>query len=234
MLKAEKLSKRYQDRAALSDLDLEVRPGEIYGLLGANGAGKSTTIRLFLNFTTPTSGRALVNGLEVSRAPLETKRHLAYIPEQVMLYPHLSGMENLTFFAALSGHDRYSREELRGLLRRSGLQDEAHDARVSTYSKGMRQKVGIAAALAKEARALLLDEPTSGLDPQAANEFTRLLGELAGEGVAILMATHDLFRAKEVGTRIGIMRRGVLRAELDPGTLDHAALERIYLDHMRD
>ncbi len=234
MLKAEKLSKNYNGAAALSELDLEVSSGEIYCLLGANGAGKSTTIRLFLNFIQPSSGRATVNGLDVTRAPLETKRHLAYIPEQVMLYPHLSGLENLEYFAALAGHRAYGRGELHEFLRWSGLQREAHDLRVSTYSKGMRQKVGIAVALAKRAGALLLDEPTSGLDPQAANEFAGLLRELRQEGVAILMATHDLFRAKEVGSRVGIMRRGVLRAELDPGELDHADLERIYLEHMHD
>ncbi len=234
MLQADALSKRYNGSAALSDLNLQVNPGEIYCLLGANGAGKSTTIRLFLNFIQPSSGRALVNGLDVSQAPLETKRYLAYIPEQVMLYPHLSGLENLAYFAALAGHAAYSGDELRGFLLRSGLQEEAHGERVSNYSKGMRQKVGIAVALAKKAGALLLDEPTSGLDPAASNEFSGLLAQLRGEGVAILMATHDLFRAKEVGTRVGIMRKGVLRAELDPGAMDHADLERIYLEHMHD
>ena len=234
MLKAEKLSKNYNGAAALSELNLEVNAGEIYCLLGANGAGKSTTIRLFLNFIQPSSGRALVNGLDVTREPLESKRFLAYIPEQVMLYPHLSGVENLEYFAALAGHDSYSRGDIEGFLRRSGLQDDAHHQRVSTYSKGMRQKVGIAVALAKKAGALLLDEPTSGLDPEASNEFSVLLKQLRDEGVAILMATHDLFRAKEVGTRVGIMRRGLLRADLDPSELDHADLERIYLEHMHD
>jgi len=234
MLKAEQLCKQYNGSAALSDLNLEVKPGEIYCLLGANGAGKSTTIRLFLNFIQPSSGRALVNGLDVTRAPLESKKVLAYIPEQVMLYPHLSGLENLEYFAALAGHEDYSRKELEAFLSRSGLQADAREQRVSTYSKGMRQKVGIAIALAKQARALLLDEPTSGLDPEASNEFSGLLQQLRGDGVAILMATHDLFRAKEVGSRVGIMRRGVLRAELDPSELDHADLERIYLEHMHD
>jgi ABC-2 type transport system ATP-binding protein len=234
MLKAEHLTKHYNGTTALSDLNLEVGSGEIYCLLGANGAGKSTTIRLFLNFIQPTAGRATVTGLDVAQAPLETKKFLAYIPEQVMLYPHLTGVENLKYFAALARHDGYSKEELRGFLRRSGLQEEAHDHWVSTYSKGMRQKVGIAVALAKQAEALLLDEPTSGLDPEASNEFSGLVQRLRGDGVAILMATHDLFRAKEVGSRVGIMRRGVLRAELDPSELDHVDLERIYLEHMHD
>lgn len=234
MLRAEKLTKRYNGTFALKELDLRVDPGEIYCLLGANGAGKTTTIQLFLNFVQPTAGRALVADMDVTEQPLETKRRLAYIPEQVMLYPHLTGRENLEYFAALAGHDRYGREELRAYLRRCGLREDAHDQRVSTYSKGMRQKVGIAIALAKQAGALLLDEPTSGLDPEASNEFSVLLGELREQGVAILMATHDLFRAKEIGTRVGIMRKGVLRVELDPSGLDHADLERLYLEHMHD
>ncbi len=234
MLKAERLSKSYNGTQALDDLNLEVAPGEIYCLLGANGAGKSTTIHLFLNFIEPTGGRALVNGLDVTEAPLESKRYLAYIPEQVMLYPHLSGLENLAYFAALAGHGEHADAELRAFLTRSGLQADAHDRRVSTYSKGMRQKVGIAIALAKKAGALLLDEPTSGLDPQASNEFSTIITGLRDTGVAVLMATHDLFRAKELGSRVGIMRRGVLRAELDPKALDHADLERIYLEHMHD
>lgn len=234
MLKAEALSKSYNGTDALKELTLEVKPGEIYCLLGANGAGKSTTIRLFLNFIEPTSGRAWVNGLDVTSEPLESKKHLAYIPEQVMLYPHLSGLENLEYFAALAGHDHYTPQDLRGFLTRAGLQNDAHGQRVSGYSKGMRQKVGIAIALAKQAGALLLDEPTSGLDPEAANEFSHLLRDLRSDGVAILMATHDLFRAKEVGSRVGIMRKGLLRAELDPAEIDHADLERIYLEHMRD
>jgi ABC-2 type transport system ATP-binding protein len=114
------------------------------------------------------------------------------------------------------------------------LQPEAADKRVSTYSKGMRQKVGIAIALAKNAKALLLDEPTSGLDPKAANEFSALLTTLSDDGVAVLMATHDLFRAKESGTRVGIMRQGRLVRTLDTIEVGHADLERIYLEHMHD
>ena len=168
MLEARNLSKSYNGDVALDGLNLDVQTGEIYGLLGANGAGKSTTIHLFLNFIQPSSGYAFLCGLDVTEKPLETKRHLAYIPEQVMLYPHLTGRENLEYFAALAGHGDHSSDGLAQLLRRSGLQDEAHDRRVSTYSKGMRQKVGIALALAKQASVLLLDEPTSGLDPGVA------------------------------------------------------------------
>ncbi|MBW7931434.1 MAG: ABC transporter ATP-binding protein [Gammaproteobacteria bacterium] len=233
MLEAIELKKSYGSHEALKGLNLRVGAGDIYCLLGANGAGKTTTINLFLNFVTPTSGEARVNGIDANADPLQTKRYLAYIPEQVMLYGNLSGLENLEYFARLGGHDGYSADDYRGFLQRVGLQEDAAARRVKTYSKGMRQKVGVAIALAKQARALLLDEPTSGLDPKASNEFSELLLQLKGEGAAILMATHDLFRAKETGTRIGIMRSGRLVQELSTDEVSHADLERIYLEHMR-
>lgn len=231
MLEANDLSKNYGTHEALKALNLTVNGGEIYCLLGANGAGKTTTINLFLNFISPSGGTARVNGLDVTEDPRGSKRYLAYIPEQVMLYGNLSGRENLAYFARLGGN-RYSDDEYTAFLHRCGLQADAMDKRVKTYSKGMRQKVGVAIALAKRAKALLLDEPTSGLDPKASNEFSALLLELKADGVAILMATHDLFRAKETGTRIGIMREGVLVRELDAGEVSHVDLERIYLEHM--
>lgn len=232
MLEAIDLKKTYGDHNALKGLNLSINAGDIYCLLGANGAGKTTTINLFLNFIDPSGGSAKVNGIDVTENPLETKKFLAYIPEQVMLYPNLTGLENIEYFARLGGHDEYSNDDLRGFLVRCGLQAEAADRRISTYSKGMRQKVGVAIALAKQAKALLLDEPTSGLDPKASNEFSELLKHLQSEGAAILMATHDLFRAKETGTRIGIMREGHLMQELSTGEVSHADIERIYLEHM--
>jgi ABC-2 type transport system ATP-binding protein len=231
MLEAVGLTKRYNGAVALDSLDLTIEPGEVFCLLGANGAGKTTTINLFLSFVEPTSGTARIGGLDVMRHPLETKKLVAYIPEQVMLYRNLTGRENLEYFTELAGR-RLSRQESLDLFARVGLAAEAADRRVGTYSKGMRQKVGLAVALAKRARALLLDEPTSGLDPQAANELTRLLEGLAADGVAVLMATHDLFRAKEAGTRVGIMKQGKLIRTLTTAEIGHADLERIYLDHM--
>lgn len=233
LLEARELVKEYGSLRAVDRLTLEVRAGEIYCLLGPNGAGKSTTINCFLGFTAPTSGRALVKGMEVSLHPVETKRSLAYIPEQVNLYRNLTGIENLEYLASLAGR-RLSRRELARILEEAGLQAEAVDRRVGTYSKGMRQKVAVALAMAKEAEVLLLDEPTSGLDPRAANEFGALLVRLRERGVAILMATHDLFRARETGDRVGIMNRGRLVRELTTAEIGHADLERIYLDHMHD
>jgi ABC-2 type transport system ATP-binding protein len=234
MLQATALTKRYNGVVALDALTLTVEPGEVFCLLGANGAGKTTTINLFLNFIEPTSGTAAINGLDVTKAPLETKKYLAYIPETVMLYKNLTGIENLEYFAALAGRPDYTRADLLRFFGEVGLAADAADRRVGTYSKGMRQKVGIAIALAKGAKALLLDEPTSGLDPKASNEFSALLTRLSDDGVAVLMATHDLFRAKESGTRVGIMKRGSLVAVHGTAEFSHADLERVYLEHMHD
>ncbi len=234
MLKAIELSKNYNGTPALDVLNLNIAAGEVYCLLGANGAGKTTTINLFLNFIQPDGGQALINGLDVTREPLETKKYLAYIPEQVNLYRNLSGLENLEYFSALAGQDKYTKEQFLTFFDEVGLQREAAEKRVSAYSKGMRQKVGIAIALAKKASVLLLDEPTSGLDPKASNEFSELLKKLSGQGCAVLMATHDLFRAKESGTRIGIMKHGRLLTEMTTDEIGHADLERIYLENMRD
>ena len=235
MLATENLTKRFAGAPApaVDRLNLTIAPGELFALLGPNGAGKTTTINCLLGFLQPDAGRALIDGLDVAVQPLETKRRLAYIPEQVNLYGYFSGLENLAYFAELGGR-RYADAELRRFLSDAGLQAEAQDRRVSGYSKGMRQKVGVAIALAKEAKALLLDEPTSGLDPSASHEFSQLLRKLRERGVAILMATHDLFRAKEDATRVGIMRHGRLVHELTAAELSHADLEKLYLETMQD
>ncbi len=234
MLEATNLSKIYNGNTALDSLNLRIESGDIYCLLGANGAGKTTTINLFLNFIEPTNGEAKINGLDVTKNSLESKKFIAYIPEQVNLYKNLTGLENLEYFTSLAGKHGYSKTDLRSFLSEAGLQSEAFDKRISAYSKGMRQKVGIALAVAKKAEVLLLDEPTSGLDPSASNEFSELLIKLSKQGVAILMATHDLFRAKETGTRIGIMKHGKLVAEMKTEEIGHSDLEKIYLEHIRN
>jgi ABC-2 type transport system ATP-binding protein len=232
MLEAVNVSKQFGVTRALREVTLSVMPGEIYCLLGANGAGKTTLINLFLNFIDPTSGEVRINGRSVVTHPQVSKQDIAYIPEQVMLYGVLSGIENLHYFSALATGESLSREHLMGLLGEVGLDSAAADRRVSTYSKGMRQKVGIAIALAKRAKALLLDEPTSGLDPKAANEFSQLMKRASGAGVAVLTTTHDLFHAKQTGTRIGIMREGKLVQSITAAELTHADLESVYLKHM--
>lgn len=232
MIEAIGLKKEYnQGHVALQGLDLKINPGEIYCLLGSNGAGKSTTINLFLDFIKPTSGHAFINEKEVALHGPETKADIAYIPENLMLYPYLSGLENLDFFCGLAGHGK-SKEELRDLLIGSGLQQKFIKEKVKNYSKGMRQKVGIALTRAKQAKVLLLDEPTSGLDPKASNEFSDLLLEMKKKGLATLMATHDLFRAKETGTHIGIMKEGVLLESFAASDVSFKELENLYLQHM--
>lgn len=232
MLEAIDLSKKYGEHEALTGLNLTVAPGEVFCLLGANGAGKTTTINLFMDFIQPSSGQVKVNGLDVTTQSGETKKHLAYIPENLNLYGNLTGLENLQFFAGLGGEkpDKSSAGEL---LQSVGLQEDAINKRVAQYSKGMRQKVGIAIARAKQADNLLLDEPTSGLDPQASNDFAHLLQDMRRNNVAILMATHDLFRAKESGTHIGIMKAGKLIHSLASDEITLTELEHLYLETMK-
>jgi ABC-2 type transport system ATP-binding protein len=231
MLQAIALTRKFGQHTALHALDLVVGKGEVFCLLGPNGAGKTTTINCFLGFLQPSSGTALVNGIPVAQHLQEARRHIAYIPETVMLYPYLSGLENLQFFNALTGRE-FSRDHYIQLLLDAGLQQQAIHRRVQTYSKGMRQKVGIAIATAKNAKALLLDEPTSGLDPRASNEFSALLLQFSSEGRAVLMATHDLYRAKAIATRIGIMKEGRLLTIMEAAAIDHYTLESIYMEHI--
>jgi len=234
MLEARNLSKRYDGASApaLDRLDLTVAPGEVFCLLGPNGAGKTTTVNLFLGFLEPTDGEALVGGIDSAKDPLGARAKLAYIPETVMLYGALTGLQNLSYFTEVSGAPTPA-SELLPLLLAAGLPEEAATRPVRGYSKGMRQKVGVAIALARRAQALLLDEPTSGLDPLAANEFAALIEKLRREGMAVLMVTHDLFLAKQCGTKIGIMAGGKLATVFGADDVDHLGLERAYLDLFR-
>lgn len=234
ILKADDLSKRYEDGVlALDHLNLEVGAGEAYCLLGANGAGKTTTINLFLNFIPPTTGTCFINGIDVDRDPLEAKKHVAFVSENVMLYGNFTARQNLDFFAKLGGKPDLSKEQYYQVMRRVSLQEKAFESRVKTFSKGMRQKLGIAIAIIKDAPAILLDEPTSGLDPKAAEEFQEILVELKNEGKAILMSTHDIFRAKDIGDRIGIMKEGRLVMERTREALLSEDLVKIYIEYMK-
>ncbi|UTX49255.1 ABC transporter ATP-binding protein [Chryseobacterium sp. MA9] len=228
MLKTINLHKKYNDFTALHSLNLEVKKGEIFALLGQNGAGKSTTINILLGLIKATSGDAFINNISVKDEPQKIKKHLAYIPETVLLYPHLTGIENLDFFSKIAGFD-YQQEELSALLKRTGLQETAHHKALGGYSKGMRQKVGIAIALAKDAKVLLLDEPTSGLDPIATAEFTEIVRQLGKEGRTVLIATHDIFNAVSVASNIGIMKQGELVQNLPSKTFTAQELQELYL-----
>jgi ABC-2 type transport system ATP-binding protein len=220
----------YGAHTILHGLDLTVGAGEIYALLGANGAGKTTTLSLFLGFVTPASGSVRVNGTDPVADPTAARRQLAYIPENVALYEHLSARENVAYLLHLAGQPADA-AAIDAALATAGLDTAAHGRRVSGFSKGMRQKVAIALALARRVPALLLDEPTSGLDPQAASEFSRLLGLLRTQGVAVLMVTHDLLGAADVADRIGFIEGGRLIEEVAAAgaeRFDVRALHRRY------
>lgn len=227
------LTKRYEDGTlALDHVSFHVNPGSVYAMLGGNGAGKTTTINLFLNFIEPTSGEARIDGIVTHKEPLKAKQRIAYVSENVMLYPNFTAIQNLDFFAKLGGKLECSKDDYRDVLLRVGLEEVAHSRRLKGFSKGMRQKCGIAIAILKDAPAILLDEPTSGLDPSAGLEFIQLLKDLRGEGKAILMSTHDIFRAKEVADTIGIMNEGVLVMERSAAELEGENLEQLYVQYM--
>ncbi|MGN6492263.1 MAG: ABC transporter ATP-binding protein [Agriterribacter sp.] len=228
-LEAIDLTKQYNGHTALNKLNFQLKAGEIFCLLGQNGAGKTTTLNIFLGFIKATSGTALINDIEVKPGDNTIKKHIAYIPEVVQLYGDLTGIENLDFFSRLAGFS-YQTDELDQFLLQAGLQPEAHIKRLSTYSKGMRQKVGIAIALAKNADVIFMDEPTSGLDPKATQEFTTIVKELGDRGKTILMATHDIFNAVNVGTHIGIMKSGVLMHTLETTNITANELQKLYLE----
>jgi ABC-2 type transport system ATP-binding protein len=223
------LAKTYDNGVqALINLHLRVDDGQLYCLVGPNGAGKSTTISLFLNYIAPTAGAAFVDQISVSDQPLHTRRRLAYVPEQVALYGALSARQNLTFFARLAGHT--GQIDYKGILDTVGLDAAVLRRRVQTFSKGMKQRLALAIAIAKGARNLVLDEPTSGLDPRAAADFLQLLARLRGTGHAILISSHDLFHVREIADSVGIMRGGTLCAQVTASELSRTDLHSLYMD----
>jgi len=235
MLQAIDLTKRYEDQQlALDALNLEIKEGEIFFLLGANGAGKTTTINLFLNFIEPTGGKALINGIDVTKEPLESKKFVSYVSENVMLYGNFTARQNLDFFAKLGGKENLTREDYYMRMREVGLQEEAFEKKVKTFSKGMRQKVGLTIAIIKDAPNILLDEPTAGLDPKAAAELMQILVNLKRQGKSILMCTHDIFRAKSIADRVGIMKEGRLVMVRTREEFLEDDLEKIYMDYMQE
>ena len=222
------VTKRFGSRGVLNGLSLSIGAGEVFALVGPNGAGKTTTLNLALGFVTPDGGRVQVCGEDVRRDPVKARQCLAYLPEQLALYPNLTGLKNLRYFTLLAGLD-LKPSDLRALLNAAGLADDAHAQPAGDYSKGMRQKVGIAIAMARDARILLLDEPTSGLDPAAASDLSRAIRAAAARGAAVLMATHDLYRVREVADRVGVLRSGRIGEAIDPKRLDHVELEQLYV-----
>lgn len=234
MLEMRNLTKVYDNTVrAVNKLNLIVKSGEIFVMLGANGAGKTTTMDLILGFIEPTEGTAFINDIDITKDPLEAKKYVAYVSENVMLYGNFTARQNLDFFTKLGGNKKASREDYDAAMRRVGLQEDAFRRRVKNFSKGMRQRLGIAIAIMKDAKLVLLDEPTSGLDPKGGAEFLELLRGLKAEGKAIFMSTHDIFRAKQIADRLGIMANGSLATVLDREEIETADLEQLYLRYVQ-
>jgi ABC-2 type transport system ATP-binding protein len=215
------LEKRYEQTVAVRSLDLDVYPGEVFGLLGPNGAGKTTTILMLLGLTEPTGGTAEVLGLDPARNPLQVKRHVGYLPDSVGFYGSMTGRENLSYTAKLNGIPaRVGASRIESLLQQVGLGD-AGDQNVDTYSRGMKQRLGIADLLVKEPQVVILDEPTTAIDPIGVVEMLDLIRSLArDQGVAVLLSSHLLHQVQQVCDRIAIFVSGEVVAQ---GTVSELA-----------
>ncbi|MCG8534219.1 MAG: ABC transporter ATP-binding protein [Pseudomonadales bacterium] len=227
MLIAEQLNVERGGRAVLENVSFRVDKGEVFALLGGNGAGKSTTLLTFLGFIQPTLGNARVNGLVVSENLAAIRRQVAYLPESANLYPHLSAIENLDYFLALAGV-KTKAEDISLALDRVSLDEGARTRRLESYSKGMRQKVAIALAILRKTPVILLDEPTSGLDPLAIDEFDQTLLSLAQAGTTVLMVTHDVYGACRVAKRVGLLQKGQLVGEFTAPPSGQISVEAVH------
>jgi ABC-2 type transport system ATP-binding protein len=230
-IRADGLTKRYGDAVAVADLDLRVQTGSVFGFLGPNGAGKTSTIRMLTTLTQPTAGTARVAGEPVTDRAAVVE-HIGFLPEEPPLYDELTGREQLEYIAGLRGHEDWERVE--SLLSRFDLAEDA-DRRVETYSKGMKQKLGLVQALLHEPAVLFLDEPTSGLDPRAARTVRDTIAEVAAADTTVFLSTHILPVVEELADTVGVLYDGDLVADGSPSALtdDVAAgstLEDVFLD----
>ena len=242
MFQTRNLTKRYGDKLAVDDLHLEVHPGEFFCFLGPNGAGKTTTIKMLTTLVRPTSGQAIVGGYDVQRDPVLAKRLLGYVPDHPFLYDKLTGFEFLRFVAGL-----YQMDESTFRTRSEEMLDQfeiAHvaDQLIENYSHGMRQKLSFASCFLHDPQAVIVDEPWVGLDPKNIHRVKQYLRRRADEGLTVLMSTHTLSIAEEVGDRIGIIHQGRLLttgsvAEIKALAADgggSATLEDVFLELTRD
>ena len=209
MLEINHLTKKYGDFTAVSDLNLAVNKGTIFGFLGHNGAGKTTTLSILTTLVLPSDGSASIGGYNVAKDNLKVRSLLGYLPENIMLYGDLTAVENLKFFGRLSGVDKLD-TRIDDVLTLLGLL-EWKNRKVKTFSKGMRQRIGIAQAVLHKPEILFLDEPTSGLDPQGTKDMHDILLKLNREmGTTIFMNTHILSEVTKICTDIGIISKGRL------------------------
>lgn len=219
MIRTENLTKVYNGKPAVDGLNLEVGEGEIFGFLGPNGAGKSTTILMLTGMIEPTAGRCFVDGIEVANDPLAVKKIIGYLPEDVGFYGNLTGEQNLDYFARfydMNAADRKERiAEILRLVHLDGVTQKAGE-----YSRGMKQRLGLAQALINDPKVLFLDEPTANLDPEGVREYRDLVTRLAGEGKTVFVSSHILSEVRAVCRTVGLLAAGRLVAQ---GTIDEVA-----------
>ena len=233
VLTAERLCVDRGGRQVLNEVNFSVEEGEVFALLGGNGAGKSTTLLTFLGFITPSEGKVSINGMVVHENKATIRQQTAYLPESASLYPHLSALENLQYFLSLAGVKRTT-DEVDHALNTVSLANEARSRKLSSYSKGMRQKVAIALAVLRKTPVLLLDEPTSGLDPVAIDEFNAILMKLSEAGTTVLMVTHDVYGACHVARRVGLLQQGQMVGIFEApegGQISAEALHQTFAEH---
>jgi ABC-2 type transport system ATP-binding protein len=208
VITAQGLTKHYGTTVAVDGLDLAIEKGDVFGLLGPNGAGKTTTILLILGLTEPTSGSIMTLGHDPLREPLQVKRRVGYLPDAVGFYDHMTGRDNLRFTARLGGLPRGEIEDSIGSALARVHLIEAADRPVKTYSRGMRQRLGIAEILMRKVEVAILDEPTSGLDPQTTREFLALIRTLQGEGMTVVLSSHLLDLVQTMCDRVALFSDG--------------------------
>jgi len=222
------LTKHYGPVVAVDNLNLTLQEGEVFGLLGPNGSGKTTTILMLLGLAEPTSGEARVLGVDPARRPLEVKRRVGYLPDSVGFYDDLTATENLGYIARLNGLSwQETGRRTVDVLARMGLADVS-ERRVGTYSRGMRQRLGLAEVLLKQPQVAILDEPTLGLDPEAAHEFLRLILDLKRDGLVVLLSSHLLHQVQAVCDRVGLFHKGQMVLEGTVETLADQVLGGAY------
>ncbi len=234
-IEAADLTKRYGEETAVSELSLSIDPGTVYGFLGPNGAGKTTTMRMLSTLTQPTAGEALVAGHSVTDRDAVTP-HIGYLPEEPPIYDELTGREQLTYAAGLRALPRTDAgKRIDDLLERFDLTGDA-DKRIGSYSKGMRQKIGVIQAVLHEPAVVFLDEPTSGLDPRAARTMRETIADLANREMTVFLSTHILSVVDELADTIGVLHNGQLVAEGPPAQLkrrvteSNESLESVFLE----
>ena len=216
LLQIEGLSVRVEDKEILHGIDLQIKKGETHVLMGPNGAGKSTTILMMLGLTEPTSGSVKVCGVDSTTHPIEVKRIVGYLPEDVGFYDDMTGIENLVYTAQLNGIPKKdAKEKAVQLLERVGLMNEGNK-KAGKYSRGMRQRLGLADVLIKDPEVIILDEPTSGIDPAGVREFMDLIHQLSHEeGLTVLFSSHHLDQVQQVCNRVGLFSSGKLLADIE-------------------